>query len=89
MSNQIDDGGPAFPRPLSELSDDSDGEVAQAYEGMSLRDYFAAKAMQGCLAYSHCNPNTGNYHENSNPEYVATTAYCYANAMLAARNKGA
>jgi hypothetical protein len=36
------DGGPAFP------SHGTMGEVA--HEGMTLRDYFAAKAMQGELA---------------------------------------
>jgi len=34
---------PAFPRPHS-------GATQYAQEGMSLRDYFAAKAMQGLLA---------------------------------------
>jgi len=35
---------PAFPRPHS-------GAKQYAQEGMSLRDYFAAKAMQGLLAH--------------------------------------
>jgi hypothetical protein len=34
-----DTGGPAFPRPFS-------GTTQYAQEGMTLRDYFAAKAMQ-------------------------------------------
>ena len=34
---------PAFPRPHS-------GATQYAQEGMTLRDYFAAKAMQGLLA---------------------------------------
>lgn len=41
--NKINDGGPAF--PLSRTS-----SISKNYEGMTLRDYFAAKAMQGMLA---------------------------------------
>jgi hypothetical protein len=51
----------------------------------SQRDEFAAKAMQGCLAYSHVNPQWGNYHENSSVDGVAEMAYRYADAMLKAR----
>jgi hypothetical protein len=43
---------------------------------MSLRDYFAAKALQGMIAYD---PDRGTYQEN------AKSAYRWANAMLAAR----
>ena len=39
MSDKITSGGPAFP-----------SESHALYYGMSLRDYFAAKAMQGMLA---------------------------------------
>lgn len=41
--NEINDGGAAF--PLSRTS-----SISKNYEGMSMRDYFAAKAMQGMLA---------------------------------------
>ena len=45
--SEINTGGPAF--PLKEpLTSDS--------EGMTLRDYFAAKAMQGMMAQSHHTP---------------------------------
>jgi hypothetical protein len=50
-----------------------------------LRDNFAMCALQGCLAYSHVNPMSGNYHENADPEDVAMMAYKYADAMLKAR----
>jgi hypothetical protein len=39
-------GGPAFPRPESPAGKFSDSRVPGAQEGMTLRDYFAAKAMQ-------------------------------------------
>jgi len=40
MNLQPKDGGPAFP-------------VNQGYPGMTLRDYFAAAALQGILASGH------------------------------------
>lgn len=46
--------------------------------GMSLRDYFAAKAQAGMLA---------NYNVINTPEHVAQMAYAHADAMLAERAK--
>lgn len=43
----IDDGGPAFPHP----TECSDGRGIP-HLGMTLRDYFAAKAMQGIIAHN-------------------------------------
>lgn len=70
---------PAFPRTVDT------SWSSPKHEGMTLRDYFAAAAMQGCLAYSYVCPAKGNYHENSDPEGVAKSAYAYADAMLAER----
>lgn len=67
--NTQNDGGPAFP------SHGSMGEVA--HEGMFLRDYFAAKAMQSCVA----DPSWRNDHL---PRTCAL-AYQIADAMLKAR----
>ena len=64
-----DTGGPAFPH--SRLGSDADG--------MTLRDYFAAKAMQGLLAQS-CGTALGN-----DPKFAAEYAYATADAMLKAR----
>lgn len=51
------------------------GDWSQIKEkGMTLRDYFAAKAMQGLVA------NNG-----SNPFEIAKAAYVVADAMLKAR----
>ena len=57
-------GGAAFPTPNDPM-----------YLGMSLRDYFAAKAMQGMM------------HDVSQPvgEVIAGWAYEVADAMLRAR----
>ena len=69
MSN-TNTGGPAFP------SHGSMGEVA--HEGMTLRDHFAAKAMQSILARED-----GKF--TTTLEYVGGKAYQYADAMLKAR----
>ena len=69
-------GGPAFPGV---------DEQGEPYTGMTLRDYFAAKAMQGlCTGYSHDKtwPNTD---EPEEYEVVALHAYMMADAMLKAR----
>ena len=46
MSNQINDGGPAFPSPPSQHSNG----FYSTGNGMTLRDYFAAAALQGLMA---------------------------------------
>jgi hypothetical protein len=65
------DGGPAFPVGLSA---DQHAYIA----GMSLRDYFAAAAMQGWCA---CPTTAGSEQE------AAELAYKYADAMIAARER--
>ena len=65
-------GGPAFP-VLHWIS----GESTGAEEGMTLRDYFAAKAMQGLL-------NDPSW-QGMTTGVVAATAYEVADAMLKAR----
>ena len=67
---EIETGGHAFPTPSEEPSDESPGHYAGL--GMTLRDYFAAKALQGMLAFN----GAGNVDER------ADEAYRYADAML-------
>ena len=67
MSNNT--GGPAFPHKLDDLKEPNT-------TGMTLRDYFAAKAMQGFA--SNLGPG---YTFNSRAEI----AYQWADAMLKAR----
>lgn len=66
-------GGPAFPcHP---------GIENPIYDGMTLRDYFAAKAMQGILA-----SNTEHEHEDAHIfDAIAEASYKQADAMLKAR----
>ena len=70
MSN-TNTGGPAFPVT-------SDNYANSNSEGMTLRDYFAAKAMQGMLAYAY-------FHPLAMEDGYARDAYAMADAMLKAR----
>jgi hypothetical protein len=79
------DGGPAF--PMKEIVCD-DGEpvlVTQCYPGMSLRDYFAAKAMQGMLSSWYSVGD--NYEHNGlvSEKIISKESYKIADAMLKAR----
>lgn len=60
---------PAFPTAMNQT------------EGLSLRDYFAAKAMQGLFARDRNRKLVVNAEEN------ARTAYDWADAMLKAREQ--
>ena len=67
-------GGPAFP-----VSNDADKQYIWIKKGMTLRDYFAAKAMQGLLA---CNATYGGKESKTD---LTKDAYAHADAMLEAR----
>lgn len=73
------DGGPAFPTE----NERQVGHNAWHYQGMTLRDYFAAAAMQGFIASNRSvdSPN--------GDVLQARAMWCYyhADAMLKARNK--
>lgn len=70
------DGGPAFPK--TEYNGDTDKPFNQL-AGMSLRDYFAAKALQGMLAQP-VQPQSG-------ADMFARDAYSVADAMISERAK--
>jgi DNA-directed RNA polymerase alpha subunit len=63
---KIDNGGPAFPNKEAD------------YPGMSLRDYFAAKAMQGMLA----NPKLQEQILKAGQSWIEESAWAVADAML-------
>ena len=67
--SKIDDGGPAFPTTRS----DGDGSNAWTQDGLSRRDYFAAKAME-------------RYEMGDGSDYNELAARCYqiADAMIKA-----
>jgi len=66
-----DTGGTAFPLPLG-------SETVEGQEGMTLRDYLAAKAMQGQLASGGASTFLDN---------IASRSYAIADAMLRARGQ--
>jgi hypothetical protein len=73
MSANTNTGGPAFPHEYF----DKQLNQGRVMHGMTLRDYFAAKAMQGICASG---PTNG--WSNSR---LAAEAYDLADAMLKAR----
>ena len=79
------DGGSAFPEITTdqEYNDDREhiGPNTYSYGGMSLRDYFAAKAMQGLCADRHHADTQGS------PKAMAVLAYECADALIQERDK--
>jgi hypothetical protein len=79
-----DGGGPAF--PVSELRGAEPGttdEMRAMARGMSLRDYFAAKAMQPMVG---CGYAAGAFAHADTADSCAAAAYEIADAMLKARS---
>ena len=67
------DGGPAFPA----VTDIAFESTTYTESGMTLRDYFAAAAMQGMLSNGSLLIGTG--------KTTAVRAYGYADAMITER----
>ena len=74
MSNTKDTSGPAFPFPAYIYPN---GELNHGDDGMTLRDYFAAKAMQTLLSV-----------EGGTLAKDAEMSYKMADEMLKARDQG-
>ena len=66
-----DNGGPAFPENWN----------GQQVSGMTLRDYFAAKALAGLAA----NPSMISARDSGAISYVVGAAYAVADAMILER----
>lgn len=73
MSNK-ENGGPAFPFAVE--CADGVGNFTAIHEGMTLRDYFAAKAMQAILI-----------NQSMSKVEIAKASYAVADAMLKERDK--
>lgn len=58
-----------------------------SHQGMTLRDYFAAKSMQGMLLCEPPNPVPKGCENMTIAEYIAQRAYKMADAMLKAREE--
>ena len=73
-----DNGGSAFPLPLG-------SQTVLGADGMTLRDYFAAKLVASVIGSLNgpvtCEEHTGDF------DYYANCAYKMADAMLRARGK--
>lgn len=67
-------GGAAFPQSVRHLN----GHIAPLADGMTLRDYFAAKAMQSLILAAK---------NSQDVDMLATGAYQMADAMIEERNK--
>lgn len=76
-------GGPAFPHPVPV------GAWGDPEQGMSLRDYFAAKALPALLVTPFTWGELGYVPKSgrSNAQHYAAHAYELADAMLAERAK--
>lgn len=76
-----DDGGPAFPNQIEACGGYPPTSFTDVMcGGMSLRDWFAGRALTGILAFS-----TGEDCIQYEPKDAAAAAYRFADAMLHAR----
>ncbi|MDN7558829.1 hypothetical protein [Burkholderia orbicola] len=90
--DKINNGGPAFPRAAHE----GETTISTVQPGMTLRDYFAAKALAGMLAEplsDDTEPSSIFFTPNFDKEHaqpgdrIAAAAYVLADAMLRARGE--
>lgn len=92
-----DDGGPAFPCEVNELTGthvkmegiDYPCSQVRRYPGLSLRDYFAAAALQGICANPDISGHAADkgYRAQDVRLDYAASAYAQADAMIAEREK--
>jgi hypothetical protein len=73
-------GGPAFPQHALEANQNGGEPRIVWQEGMTLRDFFAAKAMQALLS----DPS---WREDMNAQETAYASYAQAREMLKAREQ--
>ena len=89
---RIEDGGPAFPVEVSAGADGylvgrQTGSQSGYATGISIRDYFAAKAMQIMWDAYHEGYCGLTNHDTPSNDVIAEGAYQLADAMLAERAK--
>lgn len=96
MSNNINNGGPAFPagsvrksRPAHDAGGDwvETDRVQPLHKGLTIRDYFAAKAMQGMYNDGSVVAASKLVDDSANMDAVARWSYAQADAMLRARGE--
>ena len=59
----------------------------EPFQGMTLRDYFAARAMQGFLTNDNLLKASCGWHQDGSEISIAQLAYDQADAMLKARGE--
>lgn len=79
MNTPHNDGGPAFHSITVKNGDNFNPPIHTYHRGMSLRDWFAGQALNGCQRPS------ADGSEYSSAIGIAQAAYELADAMLAAR----
>lgn len=94
MTEQKPENPPAFPQlEVESCNRDGHGDLIEPFTsasgGMTLRDYFAAAALQGTLARGDPLPNRFEFQGKTQAECYADMAYTCADAMLAERAKKA
>lgn len=82
MSNNINNGGPAFPIPLNPGQTYTEHGTC---DGMTLRDYFASKALPVVATGCHCFGQS--FLHQDYYASAALDAYKLADAMLRARGE--
>jgi hypothetical protein len=80
------DGGPAFPVPMIPVDRDG-GHTEVRYQGISVRDYFAAAAMQIFERVTPFDAEKEHGHYLTQMKLLAADLYALADAMLAARGE--
>lgn len=77
-------GGPAFPAQSKIGVNDTNTWITEipGQSGMTLRDYFAAKAMQAVIANAMCSEKEAVFYDE-----VSAISYEMADAMLKAREQ--
>lgn len=83
--NEPKDGGPAYPQPCTELGYASKSPYGIAGGGISVRDYFAAKALIGIFQSTRMMEAICRSDADEIPTQISKAAFDVANAMLAAR----
>ena len=74
-------GGAAFPIP-------KDRDISDSHKnGMTLRDYFAAKALEGLISKMAFELHADHEKAKEVHKCLAQSAYSYADAMIAEREK--
>lgn len=89
MSDQKPENPPAFPQSVAIDAGDgawSSGDLSGG-SGMTLRDYYAAKAMAAMVTAATCREK-GQPAQVPEAASISLAAYVYADAMLAARENG-